>query len=686
MGGRAVGAHEKARPLSRFRRFDRDNGDFLPDDLPRAADGRLHQEHGAADPSANARSDRGLGVFRRLLVGSPGRPCNPVHRRQAGGSGQPLGALPARSLQARPPGGVRDPAQDHPVALRQHFRSHVLLGDHHPGCDPQLGGNHRQHGHPGGSEARGTADRRGQERHRGVPGGGAFPAARRENAPGGRVDRRARQGAAQRVLFLQSRSARIDRQDSSDHRAGPYRGSRRHSRLGDALRSRADLRRHQQDQGLEAVPSKRLCYFTSQRVTAYLWTKGELHKEGVFDMSEKGVAEYSRYVAGAPGSLFHVLADMVEEDFFQENIPYVRGADRRALLARKLAQRYRDASLALPLSLGSETHAGRREERILYMSFTNTQLFQPWLEALRSNDACVVGVFSVALVAAQTGKRLGFKSGRYLMVSRQQGGLRQSYIENGRIRFSRLGRVDFSDPRVIAQDCAAESLRIQQYLVNSRILPREAPALDVLVLAPIEHKALYDAACVDSARLQFHVHDLGKVAGSLGFKSAPAETLAEGLFLHVLAAYSSGEQYADDRMRRFYHLWRARVALLATGAAVFGFCLLFSAVRLFDIHQVNEQAQSDRTQEARASEEYARLQKRFPKTPISSETLKTVVKNYRALLRQSGSPGKMFAEISEAVTALPKIELDRIDWEFGAGGKSVAGREASKAPPAPPAG
>src|SRR5204862_312196 len=163
-------------------------------------------------------------------------------------------------------------------------------------------------------------------------------------------------------------------------------------------------------------------------------------------------------------------------------------------------------------------HAGRREERILYMSFTHTQQFQPWLEALRSNDACVVGVFSVALVAAQPGKRLGFKGGRYLMVSGQQARLRQGYIENGRIRF-------------------------------------------------------------------------------------------------------------------------ARVALLATGVATFAFCLLISAVRLLDIHQVNEQAQNDRVQEARASEEYARLQTRFPKTPISSDTLKTVVKNYRTLLRQSASPG-----------------------------------------------
>ena len=57
--------------------------------------------------------------------------------------------------------------------------------------------------------------------------------------------------------------------------------------------------------------------------------KGELQKEGAFDMNEKGVAEFSTYAAGAPGSLFYVLADVVEEDFFQENVPYVRGADRR---------------------------------------------------------------------------------------------------------------------------------------------------------------------------------------------------------------------------------------------------------------------------------------------------------------------------------------------------------------------
>lgn len=426
------------------------------------------------------------------------------------------------------------------------------------------------------------------------------------------------------------------------------------------------------------MPAKRLCYFAAQQVTAYRWHAGELVREGSFGSNEKGVAEFSRYVANYPESLFYLLADVVEEDFFQENLPYVRGSDRRALLSRKLSQRYRDVSLAVPISLGSEIHAGRKEERVLYTSFTNTQQFHPWIEALRSSKARVAGVFSVALVSATLGKRLAFKAPRYVMVSLQRAGLRQSYIENGRIRFSRIGRVNLSDPRAVAHDCAAESLRTHQYLVNSRILPREAPPLDILVLAPGQEKALYDAACVDSPRVHFHVEGIDKVARSIGLKSIPAETLGEALFLHALAESQPREQFADDALRHFYHLWRGRVALIAAGAATLGLCGLAAAVNTFDAFQIHQESDANRLQEVRASDEYARLQARFPKTPTSTENLKALVKNYRALLKQSASPGGMFSEISQALGSLPQIEIDKIDWEVG--GARTQGGDASKAP------
>ena len=426
------------------------------------------------------------------------------------------------------------------------------------------------------------------------------------------------------------------------------------------------------------MPQKRLCYLTSRGIAAYSWRNGKLRREAVFAAGDKGAAEFSAYVAKTPENVYYVLADVVEEDFFLENVPYVRGRDRRALLSRRLAQRYRDTTLAIPVSLGAEAHAGRREERILYTSFTNTQHIQPWLGALRSNEARLAGVFSVAFVAPSVGKRMGLKGARYLLVSLQQAGLRQSYVENGRIRFSRLTRVNSSDPRASARDCAAESVRIQQYLANARILPREASPLDVVVLAPSEYKALYDAECISTPRLQFHIRDLDQVGKNLGMKSAPTDTQGEGIFLHVLARSAPRDQFADDDLRRFYDVWRARVGLLAAGAAAFGLCLVISAANLLQVNRLNREVGTDRQQEARASDEYASTQASFPKTPTSTENLKAVVKNYRLLVRQSAFPGDMFVEISRAVSALPQIEIEKIEWDAGAGGS----REASKAPAA----
>src|SRR5207247_10112142 len=105
--------------------------------------------------------------------------------------------------------------------------------------------------------------------------------------------------------------------------------------------------------------------------------------------------------------------------------------------------------------------------------------------------------------------------------------------------------VDYPDTRAIAQYSAAQSLRNHQYHVNTRILPRDAPPLDVLVLAPSEHKALYDAACVDSARLRFHVHDFNAVGRSAGLRSVPSETLAEGQFQHTLTDSTPRRQIVD---------------------------------------------------------------------------------------------------------------------------------------------
>src|ERR1700722_6290495 len=106
--------------------------------------------------------------------------------------------------------------------------------------------------------------------------------------------------------------------------------------------------------------SRRVLYVTSHSATAYAVHAGRLIEEGEFIADENGQQAFSVYLQRHHEALFYLLGDVPEEDFQQENIPYVPGPDRAALIARKLAQIFRDSKLALAVSLGREA-GGRRD-------------------------------------------------------------------------------------------------------------------------------------------------------------------------------------------------------------------------------------------------------------------------------------------------------------------------------------
>ena len=437
------------------------------------------------------------------------------------------------------------------------------------------------------------------------------------------------------------------------------------------------------------MADKRLLYVTARSLKAYRWTAGRLHSDGTFDSDDAGVTGFARYLGTSPKVLYYVVPDVAEEDFFQENIPYVRGKDRRTLLGRKIAQRYRDTSLVLALSLGTEQGA-RREDRILFSSFTNTQQFQPWLSVLRTNESRLVGVYSPALIAPVVAKRLKLTATRFILVTHQSAGMRQTYIENGKMRFSRLGRADATDPRAAAEACAAESNRILQYLINLRILPRETAALDVMALAPTTHWEAFRAAWGNNVRLKLDLIDVDSACRTLGLRSAPPDMLAERLFLHVLAGTQPAGQFAGHSLRRFYNLWRARVALLAGGTAIFAILLLVSGLRLLDVSKTTGDTAADRQQAATVAGQYDRLQARFPKTPVPREALNAAVESADAIVRQTVFPDRFFAEISQALSATPQIEFDKIEWDISNDPRSrvraaAVASKSAKAPAAPKA-
>ena len=408
---------------------------------------------------------------------------------------------------------------------------------------------------------------------------------------------------------------------------------------------------------------KRLLYLTASRLTAYGLSRGKLGVDAGFDRNDSGVAAFSAYLANSR-NLYYLVVDVVEEDYHQDTIPYLRGKDRRQVLARRLAQRYRDTSLVLSLSLGYDK-GERRNEKVLYASFSSTQQFQPWLTALEQSECRLVGVYSTALLAPALIKGAGLKSRRGLLVSVQQTGLRQSYFEDGNIRFSRIGRLNLEDAAAVAAACASESARLQQYLVTARLLPEANASIDVMVLAGAKYHSALTETCRNSELLHYHVINADALCRKAGLASFPPNAPCDALFLQAAATATPQEQFAQEPQRHQYHLWQIGNALYAAGMAVFVAGLLFAGVQLFDVYNLNQKIHTDQSRYDAVSAEYARVTATFPPTPTSTENLKTTIKQYQILQEQTASPAYLLAEISKVLTGFPQVEIERIEWRVG---------------------
>jgi hypothetical protein len=413
------------------------------------------------------------------------------------------------------------------------------------------------------------------------------------------------------------------------------------------------------------VATRHLLYFTKTRVVLYRWVRGRLAAESSFPTSDEGAQAFAQFLGTLRRGLYYVLADLVEEDFHQDTIPFVRGADRRVLLERKLAQRYRDTNLSLALSLGIEK-TQRRDERILLSSFTNAQQFKPWLTALRDRELAIGGVYSVALLATELASRLGLKKMPSLVVTLEEAGLRQSYVENERLRFSRLGPLDAasaSDPQRVAEAFARETTRVHEYLRATRLVPAESVSLQVVLIAPPGQRDRIAAAAPGIPQLHVTVIDFLAAAKAIGLSHAPAGAGAEALFLHLLANHPPREQYARENLRGAFRLWQWRKWLVASAAAATAACLFFAGADLWQAYQLREAAAADREQARSAVDQYTRVTAKFPPMPTTTDSLRVTMQQYGTLLKLTRTPQAVLIDISEALAASPKIELEQLRWE-----------------------
>ncbi|MRV72743.1 hypothetical protein GJ700_13595 [Duganella sp. FT92W] len=438
-----------------------------------------------------------------------------------------------------------------------------------------------------------------------------------------------------------------------------------------------------------------LAYLCSGRLETWRWRRGVLSPGPVFAPDHAGVDAFADHVVALGRPPIHLLADLVEEDFHRLLLPHVRGRAGRNLLARRLQQQYRETPYRRAALQGREPDTGqarsaRRDDIVLMSALTNPAAVQLWTEALTLVEAPLAGVWSAALLYADVPPALGFTQPHILLVTWQSCGMRQSYFQDGQLKFSRL-----APPQA---ECAAETARTRQFLVSAHLLER-GEMLHTVIVTHDDAIAPLSEQCVSGAETTFHFVPLAAAFERCGM--APGDSpplLADALLLHLLARGLPRSHYPTGADSRYYRLWQTRVSLYASALAVAACALVWTG---FNVWAYADASISAATLAEEARHFTARYRSAMaPLGPVAAPTadMRAAVLVDRLLADQGPAPLDMLSMVSTALERTPQVQLVSLAWRVepppgaagGAGseaaGAAAIGREGQSGLPASAAG
>jgi hypothetical protein len=412
---------------------------------------------------------------------------------------------------------------------------------------------------------------------------------------------------------------------------------------------------------------KHLFYLSSDQLDAYTWERGELVAAGVFSNDRAGIDAFMDFVDAAPYAPVYLLADLIEEDFSRASLPHVGGRSGRQLLQRRLVQQYRETPYRHVQIQGRDSE-GRQDDIALLSALTNPAIVAPWIEALELLKIPIAGLYSATLISCLLQKKLGRQHEHTLLVTQQTAGLRQSYFLDGQLKFSRLTPAVDRDGLPVS--IARETDKTQQFLTSVRLVGR-GDLLHTLVVVPGDEIGQLAPQCPDSAETAYHFIALETAAAKAGVTPQPQARLADYLLLTLLGKELPANQYALGDARRYFHLWRARLAMYSTGALIMTCSLLWVGGNIWGYFHASHIADRMYSEADQYDARYRIALSSMPPAVAKTASMKAAVTIERLLLRQGPQPLPIMSKLSEALERVPQIRILQLDWRVNVPGSKA---------------
>jgi hypothetical protein len=408
--------------------------------------------------------------------------------------------------------------------------------------------------------------------------------------------------------------------------------------------------------------TKHFYYLTNDKLVALIWKSGGIVERDVFVSTELETPAFIDYVEKHKDISTYVITDLIEEDFRLDTVPHLRGADRDAVMGRKLTQLYRASPFRHGIIQARE-HEGRRDDKVLYHAVTNPELLRPLLANLERAEVPLQGIYSSAVLS---GKLLGtlnaFFQHTLLVTIVPDFGLRQTYFQNKQIKFSRLTPIIFDDGQPVGQLIAAETSRTWQYLDSLRFFA-SGETLEVSILVHARDRQMVADAIRTYPLIQYRFLDIDEVAAKLKLKPAPVSSHAEELLVHLYAQGGIENHFATPEQQRFGMYKRARFGLFALTAGILAASTAGAAFNLFQASKISTEIDRRSGMASPLQVEYRTVINEINKQTTASETVRDASGFFSHYIRPAPtSPGDFVRDFSETLTLFPNIKLLQLVW------------------------
>lgn len=424
-------------------------------------------------------------------------------------------------------------------------------------------------------------------------------------------------------------------------------------------------------------------YLTNTRLVSIVTQGKRIAGRREFAVSGLGAAEFEQHLAAMDPLPTHLFVDIADEDFRLDAIPHVGARDRSAILARKLAQIFRNTPYRHAEMQGREAD-GRKDDRVLYTAVTNPEALRPWIELIDRLRVPLEGIYSAAVFSSVLLEELDLAYPHTLLVTFTPGeAMRQTYFKSNEIKFSRLTPVDLEEGQGLGAFVAEETMRTWQYLDSLRhFVPDDR--LEACVLLHPSDRAVVQPELRDFAQLRYRVLDIEQASMKLGLKPPPLDSTAEEVMVHLFMLRASANHFASPEMRHHAVVRRAGIAVRQAAAAILVAGLAWGGWHVARALQGAEDDERIEQQVAVLATEHDAIVQSTPSLGVGGSTMRDSVAFYNGSIRAFPALGDFVAPVSRVLAAHPGVRITQLSWVASDDAKAMPPIVTTTARQAPP--